>query len=489
MKKRLFIFMVLLLMHVMLSAPSFAAADKGSEVIDTEKLDTVVLGQMDKHGLPGVALAVIQDGEVIFQKGYGKDGNGDLMTAQTKVYVGSQSKSFTALAIAQLAEQGKLDLNATVQTYIPWFRAADEKESGKITINHLLHHTSGLSDAGYGVILPLDNRLEDAVRSLAKAKLTAPVGAKFQYFNMGYTVLAYLIELQSSRSYSEYINENILVPLGMADSTADPSTAADMPKGHTRLFGFSIPAKEGYPLYGVGAGWIVSNAADMAKYALEFQTDNPKLVSAAMMKRILSPGIGNYGMGWFIYDAGTKIVHGGANQTFRTEVNIYPGRNRAFILLTNQGYQVDHFISASQLTASVEAVVLGKTPPPVKQGWSVRWVGWAVGVFVLGLCVLHTHNFLALRGWKERISKVSAAKRTFDIAISFIIPVVISTIVFWQVSQFYGDRFRLIPSIVYMRQGMPDVFILMLVGTLPDLMQGIMKIFIWKGRRGTKRVN
>jgi CubicO group peptidase (beta-lactamase class C family) len=104
MKKRLFIFMVLLLMHVMLSAPSFAAADKGSEVIDTEKLDTVVLGQMDKHGLPEWHWRS-SGWRSYLPKGYGKDGNGDLMTAQTKVYVGSQSKSFTALAIAQLAEQ------------------------------------------------------------------------------------------------------------------------------------------------------------------------------------------------------------------------------------------------------------------------------------------------------------------------------------------------------------------------------------------------
>jgi len=482
MKKFSSVILLIVLISFIFSASSSFAAPEFSEAIDTKKMNEVVISQMAKHDLPGVALVVLQDGEVVFEKGYGVDGNGDPMTPQTKMYIGSQSKSFTALAIAILAEKGLLDINKPVQTYIPWFKVADEQASSKITINHLLHHTSGLSDSGYGVVLPLKTSSEDAVRSLAKAKLTAPVGSKFQYFNMGYAVLSYLIELQSGQTYAEFIYENILSPLAMDSSTADPATVPDMPKGYTRIFGFPIPAKEGYPLYGVGEGWIVSNALDMAKYAAEFQNNSARLVSDQMMRRILTPGIGNYGMGWFIYDSGTKIVHGGANQTFRTEVNIYSSRDRAFILLTNQGYQIDHFVSASQLTASVEAVVLGRTPPSIEQGWSVRWFGWAIGIFVLGLCVLHTRNFLSLRTWKERMSKVSKGKRAFDITISFIIPVVITTIIFWQVSRFYGNRFNLISSVAYMRQGMPDIFILMLVGTLPDLIQGIAKIIIWTGR-------
>lgn len=479
MKKHTSMLSLIVYLSIFLFPVSFQSASSSSGTIDLNALDAAVAGQMKKHGLPGVALAVIENGEVIYLKGYGVDGNGDPMTPQTNVYIGSQSKSFTALAIAQLAEQGKLDLNAPVQSYIPWFKVADEQASGQITINHLLHHASGLSDAGYGVVLPLNTSHEDAVRSLVKAKLTAPVGTQFQYFNMGYTVLSYLVELQSGLSYADYVHENILTPLGMDSSTADPSVAAEMPRGYTRLFGFALPAKEGYPVYGVGAGWIVSTAEDMAKYAIEFPANGSKLVSDEMMRRILAPGVGSYGMGWFVYDDGAKILHGGANQTFRTMVNIYPRNGRAFVLLTNQGYQVDHYISASQLTASVEGVVLGTMPPPLKQGWSVRWVGWAIGIVVFGLCVLAARNILSLRGWKDRMRKVNALKRTWDIAISFLIPVVIMAIALWQVSNFYGNRFNLISSVAYMRQGMPDIFILMLVGTLPDLLQGVSKIILW----------
>lgn len=452
------------------AAPGFAAG------MDVSALDAAIEAQMAKHGLPGVALALVEDGEIVYLKGYGSAGRGRLLTPQTPMLIGSQSKSFTALAIAQLAEAGKLDLNAPVRTYIPWFRVADEAASARITLDHLLHHTSGLSDSGYGVVLPADATPEQAVRSLAQARLTAPVGTKHQYFNTGYSVLSYLIESVSGQSYADYIRQHILAPLGMTASSAEPTLPAGLAQGYTRVFGFPFPARERVPAYGVGEGYIVSTAEDMARYAIAVMNDGGGLVSPEMMRRILRPGVGAYGMGWYIVDNGAKIFHGGANQSFRAEVNLYPGRDRAFVLLTNQGYQVDHFISASQLTGSVEAIVLGRTPPPVSQGWSVRWVGWAIGLLVLGLLVLHTRNFLALRGWRARARGMTPARRALDVAISFIIPTVILVVVFSQVSAFYGNRFNLWTNLAYFRLGLPDVFVLMIVGTLPDYTQGIIKL-------------
>ena len=157
-----------------------SAASTLSNGIDFAAFDSTIAAQVDKHGLPGVALAVVENGEIVYAKGYGSAGDGLPMTSQTQMLIGSQSKSFTALAIAQLAEQGKLDLSAPVQTYIPWFRVTDEAASARITLNHLLHHTSGLSDSGFSVVLPPETTLEQSVRSLAQAQLTAPVGSKHQ---------------------------------------------------------------------------------------------------------------------------------------------------------------------------------------------------------------------------------------------------------------------------------------------------------------------
>jgi CubicO group peptidase (beta-lactamase class C family) len=459
-----------------------AAAPALSAEINFAALDDFISAQMSKHGLPGVAIAVIEDDKIAYLNGYGVDGAGRPMTARTQMLIGSQSKSFTALAIAQLAERGQLDLNDPVQAYIPEFRVADESASSQITLNHLLHHTSGMSDSGFGIVLPLDASPEQVIQVLAQARLTTPVGSSHQYFNLGYSVLAYIVELVSGQTYAEYVQEHILTPLEMSASTADPFHASDLAQGYTRLFGFPIRMNEEIPVYGVGEGFIVSTAENMARYAIAFQTGGAGLVTPEMLKRILTPGIGSYGMGWYIFDGGAKIVHGGANQTFRTEVNLYPHQNRAFVLLTNQGYQVDHFVSAGQLTAGVEAIILGRTPPPVSLGWSVQQIGWGLGVFVLALTALHTRNFISLRGWSTRSRQWTLSKRAWDVAISFLIPTLILTIIFWQVSNFYGNRFHLWTNLAYMRLGLPDIFILMLVGSLPDYIQGFIKIFLWRRR-------
>jgi CubicO group peptidase (beta-lactamase class C family) len=391
--------------------------------------------------------------------------------------IGSQTKSFTALAIAQLAEAGKLDLNAPVQTYIPWFRVADEQASAQITVRHLLQHTSGLSDSGYSVILSNDASLEESVRSLEQARLTAPVGTRFQYFNLGYSVLGYLIELRSGESYADYIEANIFAPLGMDSSTARPQDALDVAQGYTRLFGFNVPMAQPAPGFAIPAGYIVSTAEDMARYAMAMNNGSAGLVSPQMMRQIYTPGPGSYGFGWFIYDNGALIMHGGANETFGTDVNLYPRADRAFVLLINQGHQFDHFVSRKQVRDDIEDVVLGRALEPITEGWSARWMGWGVGLVTLGLVFFQARGLLRLRGWRERTQNLSKGKLAWDIALSFLIPTLITAVVLTQVKGFYGDRFNLWPTLVMMRLVLPDVFLLMLIGILPDYIQGIFKLF------------
>lgn len=439
---------------------------------DFQELDAAITAQMQKHDLPSVAVAVIEGDEIVYLQGYGR-----AVTPQTRMLIGSQSKSFTALAIAQLAEAGKLELDAPVQTYIPWFRVADEGDSAKITIRHLLQHTSGLSGAGYSVILPHDASLEEAARSLTQARLTAPVGTRFQYFNLGYDVLGYLVELRSGQTYADYLRTNIFAPLGMNDSTARPQDVRDMAQGYTRLFGFNAPMTESIPEYDIPSGFIVSTAEDMARYALAMKNDGAGLVSPQMMRQIFTPGLGSYGFGWFIHDNGALIMHGGANYTFHTDVNLYPRADRAFVLLINQGHQFDHLVSAKQMRDDIEDVVLGRVTEPVSAGWSVRWMGWAVGLLTLALAFFQGRGLLNLRSWRERSKNLSQGKLAWDIALSFLIPTAINVFVLIQIQGFYGDRFNLWPTLVTMRLVLPDIFLLMLIGVLPDYIQGFFKLF------------
>ena len=134
--RRLFLFSLSLVLVFVLAARVMAVeAETGSgSKLDAQALDAYIQGQMSKHGLKGVSLAITSKTEILYLKGYGVSGNGRAMTPQTPMYIGSQSKSFTALAIAQLIEQGKIDPYDPVQRYIPWFRVRDEAASQLITI-------------------------------------------------------------------------------------------------------------------------------------------------------------------------------------------------------------------------------------------------------------------------------------------------------------------------------------------------------------------
>lgn len=479
MKRR---FTSLLILLVILSAwikPVGAESVSQSE-FDAQALDAYISGQMQKHGIRGISIAVTSKTEIIYLKGYGTAGGDRPMTPQTPMYIGSQSKSFTGLAIAQLIEQGLVSQSDPVQKYIPWFRVADEEASAKITVGHLLHHTSGLSEAGFTVVLPEDATNEDAVRALASAKLTAPVGAKFQYFNMGYAVLAMVVQNVSGMTYEEYLQKNIFDPLEMTRTYTDPVIAREdgLSQGYSRFFGFTVPQRQPHRIYELSAGYIISTAEDMAQYAIamsnEGMYEGHRVLSSKGMDMLFAP-VQGYGMGWFV-ESGV-IYHGGANETFKTFVVLFPPRDIGIVALINQGYMLDHYISAEQIFKGIEAIVLGETPPPVTQGWSVKYIGWALLAFVLALSVLHIRNFLSLRGWRERARNWSTGKKIWDTAISFLIPTIILLVVFSQLKAFYGYRFNLTYQVVVMFRTLPDISLLMLVGSVPDYVQGFVKLY------------
>jgi len=469
-----------LTLAVLLLVPGAGWMAPDSAALDFAAIDTTITAQMTKHGLKGVSLAITQGEETLYLKGYGTAGQGRSLTPQTPMFIGSQSKSFTALAIAQLAEQGLVDVNAPVRTYLPWFAVADESASAQITVAHLLHHTSGLSDAGFLTILPEDASIEDAVRALKTAQLTAPLGARQQYFNLGYVVLAGVVETVSGQSYADYIQQHIFDPLQMTHTYTDPALAKQngLSQGYSRFFGFTVPARQPAPTYELAAGYIISTAEDMAHFAIAMNNNGvyagTRVLSAQWMRELFKPVLG-YGMGWFVTPG--HIYHGGANDTFKTFVDLYPDRGLGIVLLINEGYMIDHFISAGQLFAGVEALVLGNPPPAVSAGWSVRVIGWGLLVLVLALCTLHAWNISRLRGWRERARQWSPLKRAWDVAISFIIPTVILIVVFTQIKAFWGDRFNLTYQLRVMFRTLTDISILMLVGSVPDYAQGLVKLF------------
>jgi CubicO group peptidase (beta-lactamase class C family) len=110
-----------------------------------EKIDQFIHNNMKNNNIPGLSVAITHRGNVIFTKGYGQTSDKQAVTADTPFAIASLSKAFTALAVMQLADQGKVDLDKPIVTYIPSFKLADPR-GAKITVRHLLQHTSGLTD-------------------------------------------------------------------------------------------------------------------------------------------------------------------------------------------------------------------------------------------------------------------------------------------------------------------------------------------------------
>lgn len=482
--------LISLVLFVMLSTPLLPAIQaEASSVtfpngnaneLDTAALDGYISGQMSKHGIKGIALAITSKTDIAYLKGYGTAGNGLPMTPQTPMYIGSQSKSFTGLAVVQLIEHGKLDPNESVQTYLPWFRVVDEDASKKITVHHLLHHTSGLSESGFAAVLPDSATKADAVRALASAHLTAPIGVKFQYFNYGYVVLSLIVEEVTGQPYEEYVQQNIFDPLEMTHTYTDPALARrnGLSQGYSRFFGFVIPQRQPHRAFEIGEGFMMSTAENLAHYAIAMDNagayKGKQLLSFRGMEMLFTP-VQGYGMGWFVEQG--HIFHGGANETFKSFVDLYPLRDRSIILLINQGYMFDHYISAPQIFAGVQAIVLGENPPPVSEGWSVKYMGWGLLVFVLGLSIFQGRNLRSLRGWKGRARHWSMAKTMWDIALSLLIPTVILLAVFGGIKSYFGYRFNLTYQLINMSRMLADIAILMIVGSVPDYVQGFVKLY------------
>jgi CubicO group peptidase (beta-lactamase class C family) len=236
---------------------------------DLSAIRAYIEQEVQRQRLPGLAVAITHGEQTIFLEGFGHSRKGEPITPYTPFFIGSLTKSFTALAILQLIEAGLVDLDAPVQHYLPWFRVADEQAGSQITVHHLLNQTSGMSYRGYrSTEMPVEASMEENGRGLASARLTASPGTRFQYFNANYVLLGLVIEAVSVQPYDEYLAEHIFEPLGMEATNTDlqRAQAAGLAQGYNPFLGIPVARQQRFLGYDLPAGFILSNAADLAHY-------------------------------------------------------------------------------------------------------------------------------------------------------------------------------------------------------------------------------
>ena len=181
------------------------SAPGGTIESDTlEEIDAHIERQMERLNIPGAALAVVEGEEISHLRGFGRARpGGEAPTSQTPFIIGSLTKSITALAVMQLVEEGKVELDAPARRYLPWFRVANPQASARITVRHLLNQTSGLPQlSGLRPLTDFDDSPdagERQARALSTLELARPVGSAWEYCNMNYNLLGLVVEPRQRR--------------------------------------------------------------------------------------------------------------------------------------------------------------------------------------------------------------------------------------------------------------------------------------------------
>jgi CubicO group peptidase (beta-lactamase class C family) len=330
--------------------------------------------------LPGVALGIIQGDQIVYLKGYGvADPSGRAVTPQTPFWLASLMKPVTALAIMQLVEAGKVEVDAPVQRYLPYFRLADEQASATITVRHLLNQTSGISgltgNEKYPSQASLDWTPEQRVRELSDNSLTYPVGTTYQYSNVNFTMLALIVETVSGQPFESYVQEQIFNPLEMSQATLYQAEAIppDSAAGYQQWFGFPVASFRPLPRSGNGGGGLIANAEDMTHFMIaqlnEGRYRNVTVLSPAGIAEMHTPAIrdGNteefYAMGWEVetVDGLTTISHNGDHGNFHADM-LLTSDGWGVVLMTN----VNGLLMAGRpggITTGVTSLLRGQQPP------------------------------------------------------------------------------------------------------------------------------
>ena len=376
-----------------------------STLDDFSEVDTYIKETMRHLPIKGMALAIVKGDQILYMQGYGTaNPQGDPATPQTPWPMGSVTKSFTALAIRQLAIAGKVDLDAGVLTYLPEFRLAGPHATSSITIRDLLNHASGISqqegEAPY-LNSPTSTFIED-LDHLARYRPVYQPGEHEEYSNWNYVLLAQVVTRVSGQPYAEYVDENIFEPLGMSLSTfADYHSIPHAATGNLITFGFSVPYDEKFVPGMVGAGYMTSTSEDMAHY-LSLVLGEGQYLDKSLLP---ASGKGSYGTMWNWIPGSPTLdtVYGlsGGHNSISTTCLTYPQQELGVVLLLNTRLDQLPGVSSYDIARGIGNIILHR--PYQAPSSSALYIPW----IILDVCVLLFMMAIVwqasrLKGWRNR---------------------------------------------------------------------------------------
>ncbi len=338
----------------------------------------------------GLAVGIVHDGEIVYAQGFGVQSldTRTPVTPDSLFCVASISKVFVATAVMQLAERGKLDLDAPLVCYLPYFVLDDERYS-QITLRHILSHTSGLPDWDefeYDDLVAHpefdDGAAERFVRGLRNRRLVAAPGERFLYSNIAYSVLGDMLAQVTGRPFEAAMREHILLPAGMPSSTF---LLREVPRDRLAVPHLRAPEMIVNPIYpyhraDAPASWLHSNVLDMCHWAIMCMNrgrwGDQAILSQAGLDRMWSPVIkrglpplyDEMGLGWNLgnYLGAKTISHGGMGFGWTDFLVILPEKKQAAVILS-----VDESSSIYRIRQAVLDAMLGQSPQVGPVSWMV----------------------------------------------------------------------------------------------------------------------
>jgi CubicO group peptidase (beta-lactamase class C family) len=387
---------------------------QAQQPVDIAAIDAYIINHMEENQIPGLALCIVHNDEIIYTQGYGVAGpDGTLVTPQTPFVIGSISKSFTALAIMQLVEAGDIELDATVETYLPWFMANSE-EAKLITIRHLLTHSSGIS-GGKDILNPevSTDALETHIRELSDYSLSRPAGESYVYNNVNYEILGLIVQTVSGESFEDYIEKYIYSPLEMTNSytSKEEAEANGLTMSYIYFFGRPrVSANNYFSRSNLPSGLLMVSAEDLGHYLIaqlnggrfeEAQILSPENVALMHQPAVeIFDGV-SYAFGWNtnLVEGEPSVWHGGYTGSFYSNIAFSPTLGWGVAIVINVA-GVPQFAALDEPIFQVFRLSSGYDTGGFMDDYTTHfYVIWGIAILSVVL------NLVFLRTFRLRVNK------------------------------------------------------------------------------------
>jgi beta-lactamase class C len=315
---------------------------------------------MRERDIPGLAVAVVRRGEILYLKGFGNKENhsNDPVNIHTKFRIASASKGFSSILTGLLVKEGALSWNDHVSTYIPDFTPEPKAYSDSLTISSILSQTSGFPYQAYSNLVEDGYTLEELVISLSGIRLSTPPGELYSYQNVAYSLIEPILLKSTGKDFETLLRERLFEPLTMTDASAnffDMSNSANAARPHRRTRFSYTPINLSPSYYNVAAaGGINASITDMSSWVLALLGHRPDVIPPDVLAEVFTPTIRTplmnkyyrqwlqarrayYGLGWRIVPTPTDTIvyHGGYANGFKSHVSLIPEKDIGICILSN----------------------------------------------------------------------------------------------------------------------------------------------------------